>query len=426
MAGLATALGQTFQLPRNQPQQAAAGQQGAAQQGGGSILGAPPTGLQNVEGVTDAFYKKWGDLESFASRMKMQYGIDVTRPDFSSQEAMDAHKIYQQGLADVRFQGGKLQQAQKDLTQYQGQAFGATGEELTNTMQAGQVFDPATMVTRQATPSAAGKWTDKDAKLEAGRNRRHNETIAAGIEREIIKAGGKEKSVAGYKQIVEDLGSAGAGITKWNIDEDGIQKSNTWQGKRFGKGTSDNKIIGFERNDNGEVFLVYGGDRVKTHKKLPVNESTMIDIYTGYIDGQYNTATERREAMAYLEGLEKEGLGILDMAREDTEGYLKQAEDTSAKYSAGQKEKTITDLTEKADTSGNLKDFEFLIGKGEPKVVGVESMAGWKNGFYRITFESGEPVIIGGTEYGDNNQVIREILSAGEIIGDNKDPLNIR
>jgi len=417
MGSLSQALGQTFDIPANQPQvQGQQRQAQGAQTQGGSIMGAPPTGLEHVTGVTEEFYKKWGDIESFASKMKMQYGIDVSRPDFSSDVAMEAHKIYQQGLADIRNQGNKLQQAQKDRTAYDKAYYGRFGSQLENTQQQGQVFDPEMVTnTGSAQPAPTGQVTQQDLY----RTSRDKEAATLAFERKLklegVRKGNIANKTASYSRIAEDLGSLGAGVVKWDINEDGTQVSNMWKGKNYGTG-KDNKIIGFELNKNGEKFLVYGGDRVNKQTRLPVNEDTIFDIYDGYIKGQYNTATERREASSYLESLEEQGLGIFDMAREDTEGYLKSSEEAAAKYKTGQVTKKVEELTEKANSGGNLSDFDELIGKGSPEVVGVDSRNRLQDGYYTITFADDSEVIIGGDVYGKNNQVIKEIMkSSGSL-----------
>jgi hypothetical protein len=112
---IATALSQTFNMPVSEVTGARQRGQGQQAEQGGSVLGAPPSGLQNVDNVTREFYQKWSDLESFAQDMKARFGIDVTRPDFSSQEAMEAHEMFQKGVADLHYQTNRLDQAQKDF-----------------------------------------------------------------------------------------------------------------------------------------------------------------------------------------------------------------------------------------------------------------------------------------------------------------------
>jgi len=415
--GLASAIGQTFQMPTRQLQGGQAqAQQQQQQQAGGSVLGAPPSGLENVDNVTQAFYDKWGELESFASDMKLQYGIDVTRPDFSTSEGMEAHKMYQKALADLRYQGNALKASQAELSNYQKAQASSYGDRVSYGGIIGQGRFDSNKINIAPTLSTTGQVTDKDRyktktaiELE---NLKHQNDLAE-IEK---KAGVEEGEFAGVAAMAADVGTYGQGRMEWTINEKtGVQESSMLQGGYYKKRDKDGKIKGWERDDNGDIFLVYGGDeRGRNTKRQEVNEDTALDVYNGLIDGKYTSATERDKAARYIRGLEKKRKGLFDMGREDTKGYLEQAKQSVTKYNTAQTNTLIEDLTTKADKSGNLNDFNALMGEGDPPVIGVRSRRGIDNGFYTITFEGGDEVIIGGTEYGKNNQVIREILSAGE------------
>ncbi len=46
-------------------------------------LQAPAQNLADVEGQTSAYYDTWGKLQSYAQGMQKEYGLDVTKPDFT-------------------------------------------------------------------------------------------------------------------------------------------------------------------------------------------------------------------------------------------------------------------------------------------------------------------------------------------------------
>ena len=201
--GLASALGQTFNMPQERQLQGSQAQ-AQQQQAGGSVLGSPPTGLENVDQTTQAFYDKWGELESFASDMKLQYGIDVTRPDFSTSEGMEAHKMYQKALADLRYQGNRLKNSQSALAQYQKGQTGAQGDRLSYEGQIGEGAFDSNRVNMAAKPATTDQMALERLKH---RNKMKQQGAADKTDLEIanLKLKDKAQDYAPYYSYLQGL-----------------------------------------------------------------------------------------------------------------------------------------------------------------------------------------------------------------------------
>jgi hypothetical protein len=74
---------------------------------------AAPSELEQIDGITEDAYKKWGDLKSFAQTMWQNYKIDVSRPDMRNQMSVKAHQAYKKGLADVQYTLDTLKEGRK-------------------------------------------------------------------------------------------------------------------------------------------------------------------------------------------------------------------------------------------------------------------------------------------------------------------------
>lgn len=98
----------------------AARQQQAAPRQEAAFQFKPETGLENVEGRHDNYYKAVADLNGFAHKMKSMYNIDVTSPDPRIPDSVQAHKIFTMLHAHVLSEGDKLKEGQKIAT-WQGQ-----------------------------------------------------------------------------------------------------------------------------------------------------------------------------------------------------------------------------------------------------------------------------------------------------------------
>jgi hypothetical protein len=101
-----------FPLPEQQVQQA----QPMQGQGQAPDLGvSPPQNLQYVRDATKGVYDKYYKLQSYVSNMWKNYGIDVTKPDFGDELAVEAHQVWQESIADLKFTMDDLQNSQKML-----------------------------------------------------------------------------------------------------------------------------------------------------------------------------------------------------------------------------------------------------------------------------------------------------------------------
>lgn len=114
----AQALANTFLLPQRAPVQ-------APQITSTGSVPAPPSqsavpdpieGLQYVENTTKDYYDKWANLKSFVNSAWTNFGIDVTKPDFTRPESIKMNEIYNKAVADIRFQGDQLKTSQQELS----------------------------------------------------------------------------------------------------------------------------------------------------------------------------------------------------------------------------------------------------------------------------------------------------------------------
>ena len=158
MAGLPTLLSNAFRLPTSGRQEPAVGQQQQPVQGMG--MGSPAEGLQAIEGITQDYYTKYGEAQSFAQEMN-QVGIDVTNPDNRNQEERDAANLYRKMIADVRFKGEELKNSQKMLEKFASAKLSSFGADIQNENDPNAIFD-INKVTHTGMTSA-----EKDAAISA-------------------------------------------------------------------------------------------------------------------------------------------------------------------------------------------------------------------------------------------------------------------
>jgi len=249
---LANILSSTFRLHQPQPVQGAQTQQ----QQGAPNIGSPATGLQNIEGMTDAYYQKWGDLQSFAQEMN-SFGIDVTKPDWRSKEAMEAHRVYTKAMADLQYQGNRMQEGQKMMSKFAQARLSAHGQDIGYLGdQSAGVFDPGRITNTGMTSLEKNAAEDSRIKTQQeGFDRRQTELIDARAEqgklnREWDKelAGLKTKKaqnefvqkMSPYANITSELTNAAAGNVEWkpstllNPNDVPYLQAEFWGGEQMG------------------------------------------------------------------------------------------------------------------------------------------------------------------------------------------------
>lgn len=128
-------LAESFELPE-QRYLGNAGQAAAAPAAGyqPTLPLAPPSkDLAQVEGLTDAYYDTWGKLQALSQGMNKDYGIDVTKPDFTQPGGGLPFQTFQKlsgAVMSVSNQLGNRLKEQQQAAPYKhtGQVTG-TGEE---------------------------------------------------------------------------------------------------------------------------------------------------------------------------------------------------------------------------------------------------------------------------------------------------------
>lgn len=416
---LATALSQIFNMPVSKVTGTGRGRQQAQQEAQGSVLGAPPTGLQNVDNVTRDFYQKWADLENFASEMKIKYGIDVTKPDFSSQEAMEAHEMFQKGAADLHYQTNKLTQAQKDLTLANKAMAGTQGHRFSiNGDPTQQVYDPSMLQMAPPDESTAGQVTARDRWLEQKRLERENRAAKRAQEKSDIKTEKDKEDFQVYRDIAQTLGKIGTKELPWTVAEDGSMSSDVLSGSKYGT-TSNAGII---RNitydpDTEEVRIHYGEE--DDEKSIEVNPETQEEVYRNLILGQ--TKLKPDVASRYIRSISEEGMNIFDLVPEEARGSFEKATQEREQLLAGKKQEIVDNILSSLNNynsdsrklmnenlSGKTVKVKNDAGEYEDKVINKIEKSNL-GGEYKITFEDGESARFGGGK-GENNYIIEDFL----------------
>ena len=252
MAGLETILSNSFRLPT--PQQGSNQQQQYAQPNASGI-GSPLEGIQAIGDVGKAYYKNWADIQSFASEMNSA-GIDVTKPDWRSQEAVDAHDLYKKMLANAQYQGQYLKNSQKMMEKFTASKLSAHGQDIRyggdltnapfdinqvdNTGMTSQAKDDAiqgrfdvgqaNLMERQEN-AAASADARTQAQISAGNTRAANTnariTEQGALSRDLTLEINKIKddraksklteTIAPYKSLYENFGKLAAGDIDWKV-----------------------------------------------------------------------------------------------------------------------------------------------------------------------------------------------------------------
>lgn len=159
-------IGYNYRLPQEQVKPAGqpAPAQAESQINMPKELQTPLSGLQYTDKLTREVYDKYYALQSFAQQMN-DLGIDVTRPDTTSEESMQMHRIFQKGLADVMYSADILKNSQgmyEDLTQQRNAGNVRLNDDFDPTAQPMATVDP-----RRASTSTKDSGIVKMARLNA-------------------------------------------------------------------------------------------------------------------------------------------------------------------------------------------------------------------------------------------------------------------
>ena len=120
---IAQAGGLTYRIPQRQPigqQQAiAAGQAPMQAQQGGSPFDVPlvEDGVPTIENYTRNYYDSYSKLKDFTETMWKDYGVDVTKPDFSQPGGGLLHEAFQKMDADLRIAANDLAESKTILAE---------------------------------------------------------------------------------------------------------------------------------------------------------------------------------------------------------------------------------------------------------------------------------------------------------------------
>jgi hypothetical protein len=415
--GLASALGQTFKMPVSQVTGRGGGQgrYGQEQEAQGSVLGAPPSGLQNVDNVTRDFYQKWADLESFASDMKMRFGIDVTKPDFSSQEAMEAHEMFQKAAADLHYQSNRLKQAQTDLSLANKAMAGSQGYRYSiDGDPTQQVYDPSMLQMAPPEQKLGSQPRTLEDRLAEYRGKKKIDAEFDGAE-----GTSDDPDFQVYKDIGQTLAKIGNKELPWNIEEDGTMSSGILDGSKYGTTSNAGIIRKITYDpDTDEVRLHYGSE--EDDKSIEVNAETQDEIYRNLVLGQ--TKLKPDVAARYVKSIAEEGKSIFDLVPEEARGSFDKATQEREKFVAGEKQKIVDEIiggiNNYSSTVKNLMN-EKLVGQ----TVLIKNEAGELEedvikkieksnlaGEYKISFENGDPIRVGGGR-AENNYIIEDFLA---------------
>ena len=392
---LISAIGSTFKLPQEQGGRDIQ-QRGVDSQG--SPLGKPPEGLESVDEVTNQFYQKWNDLETFSSTMKLQYGVDVTKPNFGSEEGREAHNIYQKALADLYYQGNKMKNSQKMLET----AFKAKTSTYGDRVDFGQevgadVFDPNKVSVRQ---SDIQDRTDERVrlKLEATNERdRKNRNLKRELAK--LKGDAKIEDLAPYENLAKEVAKAFSGAVEWKTEEDGTQTSSLFSGKKYGLGSKASKISGLKRED-GKLYLTFESFDMDDIMLTP---DVAFDVYTGLAEGGIGSGSgiKMDKARTFLENLE----GSFDQyAPEDSSTFIEKADKEYSSFQEKEAVQLLKDEVNKGTESSTLALQDGLVGRYyKGKLISDVKERGWgQKGKAEVIFSDGSPsVLIGGSDERD-------------------------
>lgn len=419
---LASLLAQTFQLPQTAPADTRA--VSPAEQMG-PAMGAPQTGLQQVDEATRGYYQKWGELQDFATNLWTNFGIDVTKPDFRSPEAMEAHEVYRKALADLRYQGDALKTGQEMLK------MGYAAALRDPNVQAAEGFDPSRDIAGAESYVQTG-MTDQ-------------EKIKAQFDLAKLRLDDKKVSkLTGYEGLVSQIAGVLQGGGEWTpsqtvSDEGGLLlQNNMLTGKKFGKvnvptergGTKvvDKIVSGFFLNpETGEMTISFENapDEVIGKDDMPRILSTYIESNPG--DGFTTKGLEEffeavdvtapRDPASYpvegIEDLNKKARKLYDDSKpqvaEQRAAYDKQLSDITRIWGTGKIE-LPTGHVLKVDRGTFLTGGKYLIDNWDELGTGVENPG-------RMTKEELLDLLASWGVYGS-----KAAEAAAEAINQGKDP----
>ena len=240
---------------------------------GPAIQTDPGSGLAYVKGQTKEYYDKWAQLNNFAQKMWLQYGIDVTKPDPRNPASYQAFEMYNKAAADLRFQLDTLQNSQKlNEALYGGVASGQTllRQNLTDAPSTTQDLRQVVMPTRlDPAVEQNNNLAQKYLPTRESYNQRKEQTdeLIAGLERRMQEDPGnaeyyrrqieavqgpdyqaREPRITTPRAQEEDttitpllkkLSSVVTGVGGpeygWYVDPRGNRKNNSFQGYNFAR-----------------------------------------------------------------------------------------------------------------------------------------------------------------------------------------------
>jgi hypothetical protein len=303
-------------------------------------MGSPEEGLQAIEGITQDYYTKYGDMQAFVQEMN-QVGIDVTNPDNRNQEERDAANLYRKMLADIRYKGEELKNSQKMLEKFAGAKLSSFGADIKYRGDQNKPFDiyqaEHTGMTSAEKDAAIGGRLDQQIDATAANtesqiqaratqgelNRRVQLQIAQIRSDKAAKT--LETKTAPYAPIHADFINLASGLGEWTqsnvLSETGVPmlEMSFRGGSKLG---SYNKEIE-KTNSKGEVTgtstrveprVIKGGLRDTETGKIYIEfegKAGMMEITPDNADGlvpQYaesNPGYRSSDANAYLSMLEK-------------------------------------------------------------------------------------------------------------------------
>lgn len=171
---IAQAGGLTYTFPARQigEQQPVAGGQAPMQaQQGGSPFDIPlaEDGVPTIENYTRNYYDSYGRLKDFTETMWKDYGVDVTKPDFSQPGGGLLHEAFQKMDADLRIAANDLAESKTILAEQR-------KAELEMKAMKAPGYDPYAQIAREA-PNAMiplGLFEDVQQAIQGVSNRVYN------------------------------------------------------------------------------------------------------------------------------------------------------------------------------------------------------------------------------------------------------------
>jgi hypothetical protein len=269
---------------------------------------------------------------------------------------MEAHEMFQKGVADLHYQTNKLTQAQKDLDLANKAMSGAQGYRYSiEGDPSSQVYDPSML---QMAPPV--EKTQKPSGMSRD-EWQWREDYKAGIKAKAKVEKDKEdaKKYVAYEEVMSDVADIASGNIPWTVNDDGEMVSTFWQGKRFGSPTTGG-IIQDIIKEGDKFFIRYGSSNnpMDDPKMVEVSPDIFHDIYTGYILGQ-SSEYDAKVAGEYSSKFREEERTLGELQREDG-GFLQKAEEAKEKKAQEDIEAQVVALTDVAGKKSNNKGEKSL------------------------------------------------------------------